>query len=140
MARGTGSENTERSGRQARTRGVSMSPDEQALIERFRELSGMGFSEQVRQTLVPKLPAAIQLLEDMRAAGMTPGESPLVEQVVFAESDEERRALREDTYEPIEARSEATAGTSSVSSVPARGTSKLARMWEPGTRALTPTS
>jgi hypothetical protein len=89
-----------------------LSPDEQALIERFRELSGMGLSDQVRQTLVPKLPAAIQLLEDMESAGLTPGESPLVEQVIFAESDEERRALREDTYEPVEARSEAGARAS----------------------------
>lgn len=107
MGRGEGDK--AKSGRQARTRGVSLGPDEQALIERFRELSGMGLSDQVRQTLMPKLPAAIQLLEDMRAAGMTPGESPLVEQVVFAESDEERRAPREDTYEPVEVRSGAAA-------------------------------
>ena len=110
MARGAGAKNAEPGGRQARTRGVSLSPEEQALIESFRELSGMGLSDQVRQTLVPKLPAAIQLLEDMRSAALTPGESPLVEQVVYAESDEERRALREDTYEPVEARSEAGAG------------------------------
>jgi hypothetical protein len=71
----------------------------------------MGLSDQVRQTLIPKLPAAIQMLEDMRSAGMTPGESPLVEQVVvYVESDEERRTLREDSYEPVEAR-EATAAS-----------------------------
>jgi hypothetical protein len=110
MARGVEVDKAETGGRQARTRGVSLSPDEQMLIERFRELSGMGLSDQVRQTLVPKLPAAIQMLEDMRSAGMTPGESPLAEQVLYVESDEERRALREDSYEPEEAR-EATAAS-----------------------------
>lgn len=104
MARGSTTDKAEPVGRQARTRGVSLSPDEQGLTERFRELSGMGLSDQVRQTLVPKLPAAIQMLEDMRTAGLTPGESPLVEQVVYVESDDERRALREDSYEPVEAR------------------------------------
>ena len=110
MAGGGRTTKAETGGRQARTRGVSLSPEEQVLIERFRELSGMGLSDQVRQTLVPKLPAAIQMLEDMRNAGMTPGERPLGEQVVYLESDEERRALRGDSYEPVEAR-EATAAS-----------------------------
>jgi hypothetical protein len=90
--------------RQERTSGVSLTPDEQILVERFRELSGMGLSEQVRQTLLPKLPAAIQILEEMRRAGMRPGEAPLAEQVIYIESDEERRSLRQDGYEPVEVR------------------------------------
>jgi len=100
-------------GRQARTRGVSLGPDEQQLVERFRELSGMGLSDQVRHALLSRLPAAIQMLEDMRAAGMTPGEAPLSDQVIYAESEAERRALREDTYEPVDVSSERAVGASS---------------------------
>ena len=100
-------------GRQARTRGVSLSPGEQRLVERFRALSGLGLSDQVRHALLSRLPAAIQLLEDMRAAGMTPGETPLADQVIYAESEGERRALREDTYEPVDVSSERAVGASS---------------------------
>lgn len=104
---------SEAQGRQARTRGVSLSPDEQRLVERFREISGMGLSDQVRQALLSRLPAAIALLEDMRAAGMTPGEAPLADQIIYAESEAERQRLREDTYEPVDVSSERAVGASS---------------------------
>jgi hypothetical protein len=106
-------EGDDEGGRQARTRGVSLSPGERRLVDRFRQLSGMGLSDQVRHALLSRLPAAIQLLEDMRAAGMTPGETPLAEQVIYAESEGERRGLREDTYEPVDLSSERAVGASS---------------------------
>lgn len=88
----------DRPGRQARTRGVSLNPDEQALVDEFQELTGLGFTEQVRQGVIARLPAANQLLRDMRAAGMSPSESPLAQQVVHEESEAERKALYKDDF------------------------------------------
>lgn len=97
-------------GRQAQTRGVSLLPEEQQLVDRYRELTGLGLSEQVRQTLLAKLPAAIALLEDMVAAGLSPGGMPPTDQVIYAETEDERRALREDTYEPVDVSAGTAAG------------------------------
>jgi hypothetical protein len=41
---------------------------------------------------------------------MEPGEPLVVDQVVYAASPDERRALYEDTYEPVEARAEVGVG------------------------------
>jgi hypothetical protein len=88
-----------------------MSPAEQELVDRFRALTGSGLSEQVRQALLAKLPAAVAMLEDMLAAGLSPGELPPTEQVVYVETDAERRALREDTFEPRSAAPSARSAT-----------------------------
>lgn len=96
-------------GRQARTRGVSVSPEEAELISAFEELTGLGFTDQVRQSLFSKLPAAVALLQEMRAAGMETGRLP-IEQVVYAESLDERQRLYSDTYAPVEARREVGVG------------------------------
>jgi len=94
-------------GRQARTRGVSLHPDEQALVERFEELTGLGFTEQVRQLMLAKLPAAVWALEEMATAGMEPGRRPLVDEIVYVEDAQERRARYEDSYEPVDLATEA---------------------------------
>ena len=90
------------SGRKARTKGVSLSPDEQGLVNRFEELTGVGFTDQVRQGLLQRLPSVIALLEDMVEAGMDVTGRPVADQVVFAETAEERRALYEDSFEPVD--------------------------------------
>ncbi len=93
-------------GRQARTKGVSLSPSELQLVQRYEELTGLGFTEQVRHTLLSKLPASIAIVEDMVAAGMTVDALP-TEYVIYAETAEERQRLYEHTFEPVEAREEA---------------------------------
>ncbi|HEY8775452.1 MAG TPA: hypothetical protein VIM23_04665 [Gaiellaceae bacterium] len=107
---GTGETKKGQEGRQARTRGVSLAPDEATLTQEFEELTGLGFTDQVRQSLLAKLPAAVALLKDMREAGMEPGKPLVVDQVVYAETADERRELYEDTYEPVEAREEIGVG------------------------------
>jgi hypothetical protein len=92
------------SGRKAQTRGVSLSPREAQLVDRFAELSGLGLTEQVRQNVIRRLPAAVALLQDMREAGMDIDAPVLAERVVYAESDTTRHALYEDSFEPEEAR------------------------------------
>jgi hypothetical protein len=90
-------------GRKARTKGVSLSLAEQGLVDRFEELTGVGFTEQVRQGLLQRLPAVIALLEDMVNAGMDVTGRPVADRIVFAETAEERRALYEDSFEPVDA-------------------------------------
>jgi len=92
-------------GRQARTKGVSLSPEELQLVQRYEELTGLGFTDQVRHTLLSKLPASIAIVEDMLEAGMTIGALP-TEYVLFTESTQERQRLYTDTFEPVEARQE----------------------------------
>lgn len=96
--RQAGAGRTGGSGRQAKTRGVSLSPGEQALVDEFERLTGLGFTEQVRHGVLARLPAAVELLRDMSEAGMTPGKWPLTQQVLHAETDEEREALYRDDY------------------------------------------
>jgi len=72
-------------GGQARMRGVSLHPEEQALIERFEELTGLGFTDQVRQLMLAKLPAAVWALEEMGKAGLEPGRRPLVDDAIYME-------------------------------------------------------
>lgn len=91
-------------GRQARTKGVSVSPEEADLVTEFESLTGLGFTDQVRQSLFSKLPAAVALIRDMKAAGMETKCLP-IEQVVYAETAEERQRLYEDTFEPADAHS-----------------------------------
>jgi hypothetical protein len=90
------------SGRQAKTRGVSLTLREQSLVDEFQELTGYGFTEQVRQGVLAKLPAAIQLLRDMSEAGMAPGEFPPTQEIVYVETEDEREALYHDSYVGVE--------------------------------------
>ncbi len=101
----------EKSGRKAQTRGVSLSPREAELVDEFAELSGLGLTEQVRQNVIRRLPAAVALLRDMHAAGMDIGAPVIAERVVYAESGSARRALYEDSFEPEQTRAPAGAGT-----------------------------
>lgn len=94
-------------GRQARTKGVSLSREELQLVERYEELTGLGFTEQVRQTFLSTLPASVAIVEDMVAAGMTVGPLPTVV-ALYAESAEERQKLYQHTFESVEARQEAS--------------------------------
>jgi hypothetical protein len=98
-------------GRKAQTRGVSLSPREAELVDAFAELSGLGLTEQVRQNVIRRLPAAVALLRDMQAAGMDIGAPVLAERVVYAESESARRALYEDSFESEETREPAGAGS-----------------------------
>lgn len=99
-----------RTGRKAQTRGVSLSPREAELVDAFARLTGLGLTEQVRQNVIRRLPAAVALLEDMQQAGMEIGAPVVAERVVYAESDAARRALYEDSFEVEEARLPAGAG------------------------------
>jgi hypothetical protein len=63
----------------------------------------------VRNSLLTKLPAAVAIVQDMLAAGMTVGPLP-TEYVVYAETSEDRRRLYEHAFEPVEARQEAAVG------------------------------
>lgn len=92
---------TERAGRQTRTRGVSLSAREAQLVDRFAELSGLGFTEQVRQNVLSRLPAAVALMEDIRTSGMEINPSLATDQIVYAQTDEERRELRQDTFPTV---------------------------------------
>lgn len=94
-------------GRQARTKGVSLSPEELQLVQRFEDLTGLGFTDQVRSSLLTKLPASIAIVEDMKEAGMTIGPLPL-DVIVYAETADERQKLYAHTFEPVEARQEAS--------------------------------
>ncbi len=85
-------------------------PAEQALIERFEELTGLGFTDQVRRLMLAKLPAAVWALEEMAKAGMEPGR-PLVDEVVYVESAQERRDRHADSYEPADLAAEAKVPT-----------------------------
>jgi hypothetical protein len=98
----------DRSGRQSKTRGVSLSETEAQLVDRFAELSGIGFTEQVRKNLMIRLPAAVALLEDMRASGMELDPGVVQDQVVYVQTEDERRKLREDTF--VSAEVQHTAG------------------------------
>ena len=100
---------SKREGRQAQTKGVSLSRDELALVQRYEELTGLGFTDQVRHTLLAKLPASIAIVEDMLASGMTVTALP-TEYVIYAETADERRKLYEHTFKPVKAREEAVAG------------------------------
>ena len=88
-----------KAGRKAQTRGVSLSPREAELVDAFAGLSGLGLTEQVRQNVIRRLPAAVALLRDMQAAGMDIGAPAIAERVVYAESESGRRALYEDSFE-----------------------------------------
>jgi hypothetical protein len=96
-------------GRQARTKGVSLSPEELELVQQYEELTGQGFTDQVRNSLLTKLPAAVAIVQDMLASGMTVGPLP-TDYVVYSETADDRRRLYEHTFEPVEARQEAAVG------------------------------
>jgi hypothetical protein len=98
-------------GRTAQTRGVSLSPREAELVDAFAQLTGLGLTEQVRQNVIRRLPAAVALLEAMQQAGMDIGAPVVAERVVYAESDAERRALYVDSFEAEEARLAAGTGS-----------------------------
>jgi hypothetical protein len=99
-----------KSGRKAQTRGVSLSPREVELVDAFARLTGLGLTEQVRQSVIARLPAAVALAQDMQEAGMDIAAPFMAERVVYAESDADRRALYADGFEPEEARQPAGAG------------------------------
>lgn len=87
------------SGRRATTRGVSLSPREAALVDSFAALTGVGLTEQVRQTVLQRLPAAVAMLRDMQEAGMETAAPVMTERIVYAEGEDTRRALYEDSFE-----------------------------------------
>lgn len=97
-------------GRKAQTRGVSLSPREAELVDAFAELTGLGLTEQVRHNVIRRLPAAVALLQDMQRAGMDLGAPVMAERVIYAESEADRRALYEDSFEAEEAGQPAGAG------------------------------
>ena len=57
-------------GRTARTKGVSMLPDELADARAFEALTGMGLSEVFHRQLAPQLRAAVEILRDAKESGM----------------------------------------------------------------------
>jgi hypothetical protein len=88
--RGTGAE---RAGRTAKTKGVSLSPDQLADINAFEELTGLGLSEIFRRQLAPKLHAAVSLLESAKDSGMELDRSRLRTEWVVGMSREELKTL-----------------------------------------------
>jgi len=99
-----------KTGRQAQTRGVSLSPREAELVDTFAGLTGWGLTEQVRHNVIRRLPAAIAMLEDMKQAGMDIDAPAVAERVVYVESADDRRALYEDSFQSEEAGHPAGAG------------------------------
>jgi hypothetical protein len=87
-----------KTGRRAQTRGVSLSPREAELVDAFANLTGLGLTEQVRQNVIRRLPAAVALLQDMEKAGMDIGAPTIRERIVYAEGDTERRGLYEHSF------------------------------------------
>jgi hypothetical protein len=57
-------------GRTAKTKGVSLRPDELADVRVIEEATGMGLTEVYRRHLAPQIHAAAQLLGELRDAGM----------------------------------------------------------------------
>lgn len=57
-------------GRTARTKGISMLPNEFDDARAFEELTGIGLSEVFHRQLAPQLHAAVQVLRDAKEAGM----------------------------------------------------------------------
>lgn len=57
-------------GRTARTKGVSMQPDELADVVTVEELTGVGLSELYHRHFAPQLKAAAELLRDADEAGI----------------------------------------------------------------------
>lgn len=98
-----------KTGRKAQTRGVSLSPREAELVDAFAQLTGLGLTEQVRQNVIRRLPAAVAMLQDMKTAGMEIGALGIAERVVYAETDGERRGLYEHSFEAEDARQPAGA-------------------------------
>ena len=98
-----------KTGRKAQTRGVSLSPREAELVDAFAQLTGLGLTEQVRQNVIRRLPAAVTMLQDMQKAGMEIGPLGIAERVVYAETDSERRGLYEHSFEAEDARQPAGA-------------------------------
>lgn len=98
------------SGRKAQTRGVSLSPQEAELVDRFAALTGLGLTDQVRTTVLRRLPAAVALLQEMKDAGMEIGAPGVEERVIYAESEHDRHELYEDSFQPEEVREVAGAG------------------------------
>ncbi len=57
-------------GRTARTKGVSMLPDELEDAATVEELTGVGFTEVYRRHFAPQMKAAAELLLEVREAGV----------------------------------------------------------------------
>lgn len=102
--------NEKRTGRKAQTRGVSLSPREAELVDAFADLTGLGLTEQVRHSVIRRLPAAVALLQDMQQAGMALDAPVMAERIIYAESEADRRVLYEDSFETEEAGQPASAG------------------------------
>lgn len=84
---------TERAGRTAKTRGISLSPDQLVDVNAFEELTGLGLSEIFRRQLAPKLHAAVSLLESAKDSGMELDRSRLRTEWVVGMSREELKNL-----------------------------------------------
>ncbi|MEI6622194.1 MAG: hypothetical protein WCP28_09835 [Actinomycetes bacterium] len=61
---------TDAGGRKARTKGVSLLPEELADVQTVENLSGVGLSEVYHRHFGPQMRAAAQLLLEAQAAGM----------------------------------------------------------------------
>ena len=81
---------------------VFLTPDERYLVKRYEHLSGRSFTEQVREHWIKKLPSIIGVLEEMVESGLTPGELPDTTEVIYVETDDERKALRQDDFVPVD--------------------------------------
>ncbi len=83
----------ERAGRRAKTKGISLSPDQLADVNAFEELTGLGLSEIYRRQLAPKLRAAVSMLEDAIDSGMELNRSSLNTEWIVGMNREELKAL-----------------------------------------------
>ncbi len=84
---------TERTGRTAKTKGISLSPDQLADVNAFEELTGLGLSEIYRRQLAPKLHTAVTLLKSAKDSGMELDRSRLQTEWIVDMSREELKTL-----------------------------------------------
>lgn len=86
-------QSTAGSGRVARTKGISLLPDEYGDAATVEEITGVGFSEIYRRCFAPQMKAAAALLIEMREAGVELDRASLREVWDVGITDDELRSL-----------------------------------------------
>ncbi len=82
-----------RTGRQAKTEGVSLHPDELRDAATVEELAGVGFSEVYHRHFAPQMRAAAQMLRQARADGVELDRALVAEVWTIHMSAEELQSL-----------------------------------------------
>lgn len=80
-------------GRVARTKGVSMLPEELEAVSAVEELTGLGFSELYHRHFAPQVQAAVEMLHEVQDAGVELNRATLRDTWVIHMSQEELAAV-----------------------------------------------